>query len=364
MCSEYDVYGVSAVWALLLLALGVSWVFPNSGPLSSLWPSPQVGLSGISRDLKRAVQSTTRHIRLSSDSGRSYLWAGVCWGSCSRFSSSCRCSHCGRGWRWEATGERLTDADSARRECLRDVTLQRAARACGGCEGWLGGWRRRNLPDKQNMLPATSSAWSQLCVCHTESWNQKEALLSAYIIQPLKRHSRFSRVYLKTRPEHKWRSFVRRFICTLSLANGRWNWETPRLLSSPHQSLFFIGLVWRLLDGISGPARIIILESVFVGASTDTDICASSIHPVFSCYLFIVEYAEAAILSFWRRLRWCQFSASLSHPLPHFSISNVLFLPSLCYLTIRVSFFQLKPTPTDIPSVPPFFLLFCHLDLL
>lgn len=115
----------------------------------------------------------------------------------------------------------------------------------------------------------------------------------------------------------------------------------------------FFGLVWRLLDRISGPARIIILESVFVGASTGTDICTSSIHPVFSCYLFITEYAEAAIFFFWRRPRRCPFSASFT-PSPPFSISTVLFLPSLRYLTIRVSFFQLKPTPTDIPSVPPF----------
>lgn len=115
----------------------------------------------------------------------------------------------------------------------------------------------------------------------------------------------------------------------------------------------FFGLVWRLLDRILGPARIIILESVFVGASTGTDICTSSIHPVFSCYLFITEYAEAAIFFFWRRPRRCPFSASFT-PSPPFSISTVLFLPSLRYLTIRVSFFQLKPTPTDIPSVPPF----------
>lgn len=223
----------------------------------------------------------------------------------------------------------------------------RAARACGGCEGWLGAWRRWKLPDKENMLAATSPAWSQLCVSH-------------WILEPRggitgRIHNsavKTPQLFLSRLSENQaWAQVaLRRFICTPSLANGRWNWETPRNLSFPHQCLFFFGLVWRLLDRISGPARIIILESIFVGASTGTE----QIHPVFSCYLFIVEYAEAALLFFWRQLRRCQFSASHSHPLPPFSISNVLFLPSLCYLTIRVSFFQLKPIPTDSPSVPPF----------
>lgn len=59
------------------------------------------------------------------------------------------------------------------------------------------------------------------CACHAESWNQEEALLSAYIIQPLGRRGRFSRVSLKSRPEHKWPSSVGCFICTLSLMAGQ-----------------------------------------------------------------------------------------------------------------------------------------------
>lgn len=322
MCSEYDVYGFSAACALLMLAPGVSWLFPSSGPLSSLWPSPQVGPDGISWDLRRVVQSRTWQIRLSLAASRLSQSGGL-WGCRpSDGSSSCGCSHRGRGSRWRAvaSGGCLTDAGSVWRERLRDVTSGRAARACGGCEGWLGAWRRRNLPDKQNMLPATSSAWSQLCV-------------SLWILEPRggftqRMHNsavKMPRPFLSCLTENQawscsglvlWRSSLRRFVCTLSLANGRWKWETPRLLSFPHQSLFFFGPVWRLLDSISGPARIVILESVFVGTSTGTDIRSSSLHPVFSCYLFIAEYAEAAFLFFWRRPRRCPFSASLSHPLP------------------------------------------------
>lgn len=192
----------------------------------------------------------------------------------------------------------------------------------GGQLGRVEAARAGSGPDEDETCQTSRTCSQQhhppghSCVCHSESWNQEEALLSACIIQPLKCRGRFSRVYLKTRPEQEWRSSLRRFVCTLSLANGRWKWETPRLLSFPHQSLFLFGPVWRLLDSISGPARIVILESVFVGASTGTDIRSSSLHPVFSCYLFIAEYAEAAILFFWRRPRRCPFSASLSHPLP------------------------------------------------
>lgn len=81
------------------------------------------------------------------------------------------------------------------------------------------------------------------CVCHTESCNQEEALLSACIIQPLKDRGPFSRVYPKTSLSTSGAPLSNVFICTLSLANGRWHWETPRLLSFPHQSLFFF-LVW------------------------------------------------------------------------------------------------------------------------
>lgn len=270
----------------------------SSGPLSSLWPSPQVGQNGISWDLRRVVQLD--------GSGSawlcgSYLRVGGCGDPVHLRAPPAAAVHMAA----EGGGLQLTDAGSARMERLCDVTLRRAARACGGCEGWLGGWRRWKLPDKENMLAATSPAWSQLCVSH-------------WILEPRggitgRIHNsavKTPRLFLSRLSENQaWAQVaLRRFICTPSLANGKWNWETPRNLSFPHQCLFFFGL----LDLISGPVRIIILESVFVGASTGTE----QIHPVFSCYLFIVEYAEAALLFFWRWLRRCQVSASRSHPLP------------------------------------------------
>lgn len=84
--------------------------------------------------------------------------------------------------------------------------------------------------------------------------------------------------------------------------------------------------------------------------------------PSIQLYLFIAEYAEAA--SSPSGDDGVRFQPLFRTPYPPLlSISNVLLLSSLCYLSIRVSFFQLKPTPTDIPPLPPFSLLFFHLIL-
>lgn len=189
-----------------MLALGVSWVFPSSGPLSSLWPSPQVGPNGISWELGQVIRSRTWQIRLSSAASQLSPGGGL-WGSvCLRDPPAVVVHVAAEGG---ASGGCVTDAGSARRERLCDVTSRRAARACGGCEGWTGAWRRWNLPDKQNMLPATSSAWSQLCVSH-------------WILQPrggftqrmhnsaAKRPWPFLSCLSENQPEHERRSSVKR----------------------------------------------------------------------------------------------------------------------------------------------------------
>lgn len=80
-----------------------------------------------------------------------------------------------------------------------------------------------------------------------------------------------------------------------------------------------------------------------------------SIHMLtLSCYLFITESAGTAITFSSRQARWFPFSAFLTHSLAPspFPMSSSSLIPSLSYLTIRVSSFQPKSISTDIPTVP------------
>ena len=56
--------------------------------------------------------------------------------------------------------------ESSFREMFVWCDIAACSSACGGCEGWLRARHRRTLLDKRNMLPATSSVWSQLCVSY------------------------------------------------------------------------------------------------------------------------------------------------------------------------------------------------------
>lgn len=92
---------------------------------------------------------------------------------------------------------------SARRERLRDATSRRAARRVEAARAGPGAWRKRKTCQtsrrgSQQHLPPGDS-----CVCPTESWTRGwgVGLLDAYVIQALKRRSRFPHVHLKT--EHR-----------------------------------------------------------------------------------------------------------------------------------------------------------------
>lgn len=135
MCSEYDVYGISAAhfWRR-------AWVgsFPALGHCLPFGRAHKSALNGISRELGQVVQSRTWQIRLSSAASHLSLSGGL-WGCHpSEGSPSCGCSHRSWGSRWRAvaSGGCLTDAGSARKG-----TFAR----CDVAASSPGVWRLRGL---------------------------------------------------------------------------------------------------------------------------------------------------------------------------------------------------------------------------
>lgn len=153
MCSEYNVFGILAA---------SFWRRAGVGAL----PAPAHCLP-FSRDLLQVVEGGTGPMRLSWAQGvsrRRYLRGEDCQNSARLRGSPAAAVH----MEAEGGGEGTEPREgvwlmSARRERLRGATSRRAARRVEAARAGSGADADENLPDKQKRLPATSSAWSQLC---------------------------------------------------------------------------------------------------------------------------------------------------------------------------------------------------------
>lgn len=164
---------------------------------------------------------------------------------------------------------------------------------------------------------------------------------------------------------------VGHFICFtyISLTNSLRHLETRRHLAFLSPVRTFLSLLW-LYAWLMVSRRLLGSQCTAVGSVCWQDINRNG-YPYFLCAVgthtlsfnqFITRSAWAAILSFSRQPMYYPFSASHSlhnHPL-YFQCPLSPIIPSFSYLSIRVSCFQLKSIGTDIPSVPPSYLLFFH----